>query len=167
MTDESLRDLLRPPDFEVRCDGFIAHIRSQVAPEYPNLTIKGENYTKEELQRLPAAMTIAQRLAKGRNYLRGLEKRNREIEELSATENRAVVEIKGRNPEALSEMTRAIDDMSLAAQRFRGDSLLDPDAVMEDIEDPDHPRMVLFLFSNDPSPLCLLARTWRTEGILI
>jgi len=143
MTDEFLKDLLQPPDFEVRCDGFIAHIRSQVSPQYPNLEIQEENYTKAELERLPGAMVMAQRLAKGKNYLRGLARRDRKNEELSATENTAIIEIVGRNTEALSEMTRAIDDISLAAQKFRGDFDEYPDGVMEDVGDPDHPRVAL------------------------
>lgn len=140
---------LRPPDFEVRCDAFVNEVIRRVIPKYPKLQIEVENYTREELTRLPRVLDIAREFRNRDRLLERIKSEDRWKEELSATENLAAIDMTGEGENSFTLMAKAFEDIEAIAKIHGGRRLEIPGySIDADLGDPDYPGIFLrYIFS--------------------
>jgi len=127
---KNLEDYLKPPDYEVRCDNFVAEVKNDIRPKYPTLGINPENETthvspikpESDIQKIIDRYTFAGKSEKQIQEIKDLQMKMARInEKLSTIENIAGVDVWGwEGPEAIPKMERAIKDIFQAAEKYRG-----------------------------------------------
>ncbi len=94
MKKESVESLYRP-DFEKRCDEFVAEVKNTIVDKYPNLDIHPVNITRDDLLRFnqKSIKFAEERLGRRSETLRTLDKWK---EEESAYQSEGVVDVYGQ-----------------------------------------------------------------------
>jgi len=139
-----LESLIRPPEFEQRCDDFIDEVLEKVAQKYPDLEIYVRNATKYTIDVLPKQIAILRQLATGKKLEILIEAHRRLAEKdeiLSAQQNTAEVNIWGNEGSiSRNQVEKAINEVWNISFQY------EPTIVHQDIdlEDPDFPNAHLF-----------------------
>lgn len=112
------KDLLTTPDFERRCDNFVAEVTSKLVGDYPELEIHPLNKTRDDLINInPKAIKLAEKRGGG-FYLRKLDKIQ---DELSAFQSVGIVEVLGwEGPTAVTQIKEVVIKIDAIAKRHKG-----------------------------------------------
>lgn len=160
--NKCIEDYLKPPEFEVRCDKFVAEVSETIAPKYPDLKIDPTNETTfvssmspEFKKRLEDNIYFKGKSKQWIQEYRDVEIRLAKIDEiLSTIENVASVDIYGwEGLEAVPDIEKAVKDVFDLAKKHRGK--YEPNTIngkrvdMIDTEDPDLPQAhLVFAFTD-------------------
>ena len=117
-----LEGLLQPPEFEHRCNNFVAEVEKTVVHKYPDLGIHPVNFTTDLLDNRPERLREENTDIKKKKTLpERASKLYRMQEDLSAHINTAVVEIWGwKGEESIPQVKLAIDEINRIASKFSG-----------------------------------------------
>ena len=114
-SESNLERLLRPPDFEIRCNGFIEEVNQKIVPKYPDIGID-----------VTSTSDVLDQETKVREFLASKGKKFRSryfklADQLSAYENWASVAIWGwEGPPAVSQILDILPQIDEIASRYGG-----------------------------------------------
>jgi len=134
--------LFQPPEFELRCDGFILEVKTSVIPNYPTLFITAKNSTKQDIEmlsehiRLFTDITPPNEIEKN---IRLLKRKAAKSDKLSAFLNYAEVDIQGWNQTDGNRVKQAMLKIAKIALKYHPENA----ALISYLDDPNYPGVHL------------------------